>query len=50
MLKQGLLLLCLLTLSGCAQVPESKYDERDPLQNVNRPIYDFNMDVLDTSY
>jgi phospholipid-binding lipoprotein MlaA len=48
MLKQGLLLLCLLTLSGCAQVPESKYDERDPLQSVNRPIYDFNMDVLDT--
>jgi len=47
MLKQGLLLLCLLTLSGCAQVPESKYDERDPIQSVNRPIYDFNMDVLD---
>lgn len=48
MLKQGLFLLCLLTVSGCTQVPESKLDERDPLQKVNRPIYDFNMDILDT--
>jgi phospholipid-binding lipoprotein MlaA len=48
MLKHGLIFLCLLVLAGCAQVPESKVDERDPLQRINRPIYDFNMDVLDT--
>lgn len=37
---------CLL-LTGCAQVPPEKEDARDPLQSINRPIYDFNMDVLD---
>ncbi|MCF2859420.1 VacJ family lipoprotein [Pseudoalteromonas sp. SMS1] len=36
-----------LILVGCAQVPEEKQDPRDPLQSMNRPIYDFNMDVLD---
>ncbi|WP_125564103.1 MlaA family lipoprotein [Pseudoalteromonas rubra] len=36
-----------LILSGCAQVPEEKQDPRDPLQSLNRPLYDFNMDVLD---
>jgi phospholipid-binding lipoprotein MlaA len=34
-------------LTGCAQVPPDKEDPRDPLQSLNRPIYDFNMDVLD---
>ncbi|WP_440055678.1 MlaA family lipoprotein [Pseudoalteromonas sp. T1lg65] len=37
-----------LILVGCAQVPEERKDPRDPLQSMNRPIYDFNMDVLDT--
>lgn len=41
------LLFALLALAGCAQVPVEKEDERDPLQSINRPIYDFNMDVLD---
>ena len=48
MLKHGLIYIFLLVLAGCAQVPDSQKDERDPLQNINRPIYDFNMDVLDT--
>lgn len=39
--------MVLTILSGCATVPEEKKDERDPLQAINRPIYDFNMDVLD---
>lgn len=37
----------MMVLAGCAQVPAEKEDPRDPLQSVNRPIYDFNMDVLD---
>ncbi|MBE0367450.1 VacJ family lipoprotein [Pseudoalteromonas sp. MMG013] len=41
-------LIALTILSGCTSVPEEKKDERDPLQSINRPIYDFNMDVLDT--
>lgn len=36
-----------LLLSGCATVPAEKQDERDPLQSVNRSVYDFNMNVLD---
>ncbi|KAF7774068.1 phospholipid-binding lipoprotein MlaA [Pseudoalteromonas citrea] len=40
-------LLALTVLSGCTTVPEEKKDERDPLQSFNRPMYDFNMDVLD---
>ena len=47
MLKQSLVLFGLLVLSGCVQVPDEKMDERDPLQSFNRPMYDFNMDVLD---
>ncbi len=47
MFKQSLLILGLLISAGCAQVPEEKVDERDPLQSFNRPMYDFNMDVLD---
>ncbi|MCQ8877855.1 VacJ family lipoprotein [Pseudoalteromonas shioyasakiensis] len=47
MFKQSLLILGLLISAGCAQVPEEKEDERDPLQSFNRPMYDFNMDVLD---
>ncbi|HEA15433.1 MAG: MlaA family lipoprotein [Pseudoalteromonas prydzensis] len=47
MLRQSLVLLALLVLAGCAQVPDEKVDERDPLQSFNRPMYDFNMDVLD---
>ena len=42
-----LTMLASLLLTGCAQVPPEKQDPRDPLQSVNRPIYDFNMDVLD---
>jgi phospholipid-binding lipoprotein MlaA len=39
---------CLALLAvGCATVPVEKQDPRDPLQSINRPIYDFNMDVLD---
>jgi phospholipid-binding lipoprotein MlaA len=41
-------LLVLTILSGCSTVPEEKKDERDPFQSFNRPVYDFNMDVLDT--
>jgi len=47
MLVRGLLLVVAMVLSGCAQVPDEKVDERDPLQSFNRPMYDFNMDVLD---
>ena len=47
MLRQSLIILGLLVSAGCAQVPEEKADERDPLQSFNRPMYDFNMDVLD---
>ncbi|WP_372760261.1 VacJ family lipoprotein [Pseudoalteromonas sp.] len=48
MLKHGFTYLLLLVLAGCAQIPESQQDERDPLQSINRPVYDFNMDILDT--
>ncbi|MFY8326119.1 MlaA family lipoprotein [Pseudoalteromonas sp. ZZD1] len=47
MFKQSFIILGLLLSAGCAQVPEEKVDERDPLQSFNRPMYDFNMDVLD---
>ncbi|MGO2479680.1 MAG: MlaA family lipoprotein [Pseudoalteromonas sp.] len=47
MLIRGLFLSAIMILSGCAQVPDEKVDERDPLQSFNRPMYDFNMDVLD---
>lgn len=47
MLKKTLITLSALMLSACAQVPPEKEDPRDPLQSVNRPLYDFNMDVLD---
>ncbi len=46
-LKQLGLTALLLMLAACAQVPEEKQDPRDPLQAINRPVYDFNMDVLD---
>ena len=47
MLKNGVIFLIIFTLFGCAQIPEEKQDEKDPLQSLNRPVYDFNMDVLD---
>lgn len=47
MLKSITGVLAALVLSGCASVPPEKQDERDPLQSINRPIYDFNMEVLD---
>lgn len=47
MFKQSIIILGLLVTAGCAQVPDEKVDERDPLQSFNRPVYDFNMDVLD---
>lgn len=47
MLKHKLVAGLALIFVGCAQVPAEKEDPRDPLQSVNRPLYDFNMDVLD---
>ncbi|TMP87978.1 ABC transporter [Pseudoalteromonas ruthenica] len=47
MLKKTFITLVALVLSACAQVPPEKEDPRDPLQSLNRPLYDFNMDVLD---
>ena len=47
MIKAVLTGLFALSVVGCAQVPEEKQDPRDPLQSFNRPIYDFNMEVLD---
>jgi phospholipid-binding lipoprotein MlaA len=40
--------LCLATLvlAGCASLPEGQRDARDPMERVNRSIYEFN-DVLD---
>ncbi|MBD1582265.1 MlaA family lipoprotein [Pseudoalteromonas sp. S16_S37] len=48
MLKPILAALSAIVMSGCVSVPAEKQDERDPIQALNRPIYDFNMDVLDT--
>ncbi|SFC22513.1 MlaA family lipoprotein [Pseudoalteromonas denitrificans] len=48
MLKNGVLFLILFSLIGCAQIPVENQDDRDPLQTVNRPVYDFNMDILDS--
>ncbi|HSG51778.1 MAG TPA: VacJ family lipoprotein [Rheinheimera sp.] len=55
-----LLCVCsMLIISGCASKPEPKnnseatpagqayVDERDPLEAINRPIWDFNYDLLD---
>lgn len=47
MFKNAVFFLILFSLIGCAQVPVDKQDEKDPLQTINRPLYDFNMDVLD---
>ncbi len=47
MLKQGLIIAILFVVSGCAQIPEAQKHDNDPLQSINRPIYDFNMDILD---
>ncbi|MEO2266864.1 MlaA family lipoprotein [Pseudoalteromonas pernae] len=47
MLKKTFITLTAVLLSACAQVPPEKEDPRDPLQSINRPLYDFNMDVLD---
>ncbi|ATC95474.1 MlaA family lipoprotein [Pseudoalteromonas tunicata] len=47
MFRTAAMLGILLILFGCAQVPEEKKDARDPLQVLNRPVYDFNMQVLD---
>ncbi|MFY8272859.1 VacJ family lipoprotein [Pseudoalteromonas sp. SSDWG2] len=47
MLKKITLIAMTVLLGACAQVPPEKEDPRDPLQSINRPIYDFNMDVLD---
>jgi phospholipid-binding lipoprotein MlaA len=47
MYKPLLAVLAAVLISGCSSVPAEKQDERDPLQSLNRPIYDFNMDVLD---
>ncbi|BBN81144.1 hypothetical protein PA25_11290 [Pseudoalteromonas sp. A25] len=48
MFKPILAAFAAIVISGCASVPAEKEDERDPLQSLNRPIYDFNMEVLDT--
>ncbi|WP_105168745.1 MlaA family lipoprotein [Pseudoalteromonas sp. T1lg23B] len=47
MFKPFLAVLTAVVISGCSTIPEEKQDERDPLQSLNRPVYDFNMDVLD---
>ena len=47
MLKPILYAFAALIISGCATVSPEKVDERDPLQSINRTVYDFNMDVLD---
>ncbi|OHU87615.1 MULTISPECIES: VacJ family lipoprotein [Pseudoalteromonas] len=47
MFKPFLAVLAAVVISGCSTIPEEKQDERDPLQSLNRPVYDFNMDVLD---
>jgi len=47
MFNNGVIFFILFSLIGCAQVPVEKQDEKDPLQAINRPVYDFNMDVLD---
>ena len=45
-----IILVTVMVMTGCAQVPPEKEDERDPLQSFNRPIYDFNFDVLDAYF
>ncbi|CCQ09692.1 Lipoprotein [Pseudoalteromonas luteoviolacea B = ATCC 29581] len=47
MIRAWFISIALIVISGCASVPPEKQDPRDPLQSLNRPIYDFNMDVLD---
>ncbi|MFC3031764.1 VacJ family lipoprotein [Pseudoalteromonas fenneropenaei] len=47
MLRTLLAAMAAIVMTGCATVPAEKQDPRDPLQALNRPIYDFNMDVLD---
>ena len=47
MFRHSIFFIFFVVLAGCAQIPEEKADERDPLQSFNRPMYDFNMDVLD---
>ena len=51
-MRKYLTIGCVALLAGCSTVPdrgdsETRSDPRDPLESVNRPIYDFNMDVLD---
>lgn len=48
MLKSGVIFLILFLFIGCAQVPIEKQDVKNPLQTINRPLYNFNKDVLDT--
>ena len=53
----SVLVVLMLLLGGCSSVPEDKVasaetnsaeqDPRDPLEGINRPIWDFNYDVLD---
>ena len=47
MLKFVLLACTALIFSGCATVSPEQEDVRDPLQSLNRSVYDFNMDLLD---
>ena len=46
MLRIAILSLCALTLVGCATVPPSERNPRDPWQRMNRGIFKFN-DVFD---
>ncbi|MEO8306911.1 MAG: VacJ family lipoprotein [Pseudomonadota bacterium] len=46
MLRYFVNLAMLALLSACASLPEGQRDQRDPLERVNRSIYEFN-DVLD---
>lgn len=51
-MRKLLIVGSLVLLGGCSSVPdqtavEDEGDPRDPLESINRPIYNFNMNVLD---
>ncbi|CAH9054503.1 Intermembrane phospholipid transport system lipoprotein MlaA [Pseudoalteromonas holothuriae] len=48
MFKPFLAAFAAVVICGCSSIPIEKQDDRDPLQTLNRPIYDFNMDVIDS--
>jgi phospholipid-binding lipoprotein MlaA len=47
-MKHLFLIVTILICAGCASNPADQYaDPRDPLENTNRALWDFNYDVLD---